>query len=44
MRNEDPQFNQTKTTTPRRGDVKKMLNEDNQKYEMENSYKVAFLL
>merc|ERR1711892_943631 len=44
MRNEDPQFNQTQTTTPRRGDVKKILNEDNQKYEMETSYKVAFLL
>jgi len=44
MRNEDPQFNQTQTTAPWRGDVKKILNEDNQKYEMETSYKVAFLL
>merc|ERR1711892_254343 len=44
MRNEDPQFNQTQTIAPQRGDVKKMPNEDNQKYEMDPSYKVAFLL
>jgi len=44
MRNKDPQFHQTQTPTPQRDWVKKMLNEDNQKYEMENRYKVAFLL
>merc|ERR1711892_323223 len=43
-RNEDPQFNQTQTISPQRWDVKKMPTEDNQKYEMETSYKVAFLL